>query len=66
MKLKDLRGSAGITQGELAKHIGVSQRSIASYENGTRTPRPAVLMRISDYFGVSVDSLLRNQDGTCQ
>lgn len=66
MHLKELRKARNMTQSQLAKVAKVSQRSIANYEDGTRTPRLAVLMRISDYFGVSVDYLLRNQDGTCQ
>jgi transcriptional regulator with XRE-family HTH domain len=38
-KLKSLRKKAGLTQGELAKQIGISDRALLSYEKGVSYPR---------------------------
>lgn len=42
-----IRRSAGLTQQELADLSGVAQPNIAAYENGTRTPSPAMLERLA-------------------
>lgn len=46
----DIRGerlAAGLSQSELARAANVSQPNLSAYENGRRTPSPAVLVRIS-------------------
>ena len=63
-KLKELRKSKKITQEELAEIIGVERSSIGKYESPTKpiTPSPDVLLRIANYFGVSTDYLLGNEE----
>ena len=57
--LKKLRLAKNLSQGELAKAIGVSKSSIGMYEQGCRIPKAdATLQRIASYFDVSVDYLL--------
>lgn len=56
--LKNLRLEKNITQKDLAKHLGVSDRSVGYYETGQRTPPPDILEKIADYFNVTVDFLL--------
>ena len=56
-RLKFLRKQRKITQEELAKSINVERSSVGKYETGT-TPSMEILVRISNYFGVSVDFLL--------
>lgn len=56
--LKHLREERKITQKELAKYLGVSDRSVGYYENGKRTPPPDMLEKIADFYNVSVDYLL--------
>lgn len=56
--LKNLRLEKNITQKDLAKHLGVTDRSVGYYETGQRTPPPDILEKIADYFNVSVDYLL--------
>ena len=41
--------------------LGISQGSITHWKNG-KVPRHETLLRIADYFGVSVDYLLGNTD----
>lgn len=56
--LKNLRTEKNITQKDLAKYLGVSDRSVGYYETGKRTPPPDIIKKIADYFNVSVDYLL--------
>lgn len=56
--LKQLRITKGLTQNELAKILDVSKSNISKYEAGSVEPNMSVLIRISEYFEVSVDYLL--------
>ena len=60
-EFKRLRKEKGITQGELAKILGVSRSTIGNYEQGIREPDFEMLEKISDYFNVSMSTLLDNQ-----
>lgn len=46
----------------LSKNIGVSQSTIANWLNGVSTPNFTKLLKIADYFHVSVDYLLGRTD----
>jgi transcriptional regulator with XRE-family HTH domain len=48
----------GISQNELAKSIGVSRGNISDWKSGRKNPTTDVLVKIADYFDVSVDFLL--------
>lgn len=52
--LKALRTAQGLSQRALADFVKVSQQ----YENRDTEPDIAVLTRIADYFGVSIDYLV--------
>ena len=54
-QLRALRGER--TQGEVSEKIGVTKSAYAMYEQDRRVPRDEVKVRISNYFGVSVQSL---------
>lgn len=56
--LKQLRNAKGLTQNELAKILDVSKSNISKYEAGSVEPNMSVLIRISEYFEVSLDCLL--------
>lgn len=56
--LKKLRLEAGTTQQQLADYIMVSQQSVNKYENHDVEPDIDILIKIADYFGVSVDYLV--------
>lgn len=64
-KLKQLRKSRGLTQEEAADIFGVSISSYQKYERdkGCVTPSLDVLIRIADYYKVSVDFLLGRENG---
>lgn len=58
MRLKELRKSKGVSQMRLAIELNMTQNTISRYETGEREPGIAELIRIADYFHVSVDYLL--------
>lgn len=59
--LKTLRKTKKITQEQLAEIIGVERSSIAKYESTNTIPSIDVLLKISNYFNVSLDYLLENK-----
>ena len=58
MRLKELRKSKGISQLKLALDLNSNQNTISRYETGEREPGINELIKIADYFNVSVDYLL--------
>ena len=62
MRLKELRKKRQISQLKLAIDLNMNQNSISRYETGEREPSISDLIRIADYFGVSVDYLLGRTD----
>ena len=62
MRLKALRTSRHITQLKLAMDLNMSQNTISRYETGEREPGLAELVKIADYFSVSIDYLLERTD----
>ena len=58
MRIKELRKARNITQLKMAMDLNMSQNTISRYENGEREPGLEELVRIADYFDVSVDYLL--------
>lgn len=62
MRLKELRQSRGVSQLKLAMDLSMNQNSISRYETGVREADYATLIRIADYFDVSIDYLLERTD----
>lgn len=58
MRLKQLREAKGISQMKLALDLSINQNSISRYENGVREADYKTLIKLADYFDVSVDYLL--------
>ncbi len=52
-KIRALRQDRKLTQQELAKLVGVTDKAVSTWENGTKTPRMGVIEKLADYFGVS-------------
>ncbi len=63
-RLKQIRETAGLTQEQFAKELGVSRGTISYYEKGERTPDIEFLDSLYDYFQCTVpfDFLLGNTD----
>lgn len=62
MRLKELRKESNKTQKELADYLNIKQNTYSQYENGQRQVPIEVLLRLADYFEVSVDYLLGRTD----
>ena len=52
-----IRREKGMSQGQLAKAVGVSQGLISTYETGANTPGPEVLQAIANALGVQVSDI---------
>ena len=61
MKLRELRKEKGISLKKLGAYIGVSESTMSLYENGKRQPDNETLLKLADFFGVTVDYLLRGE-----
>ena len=53
-----LRKELKLTQYQLAEKLGFSRGQIGNYEQGTREPDQETLLKISNFFDVSLDYLL--------
>lgn len=51
-RLGQLRAERNLTQDQLAEIAGVSRVSYTRYENGTRTPKTAPLLKMAEFFDV--------------
>jgi len=61
-KLYKLRKNSGLSQEQLAEQLNVSRQAISKWESGTAVPESEKLITISNYFGVSVDYLLKDEE----
>lgn len=57
-RLRNLREDSNLTQTELANIFKVTPPSISQYEKDVRSPDYSLLIKIADFFNVSVDYLL--------
>jgi len=57
-RLKELREEKKLTRDELAGRLNVSYSAVSKYETNVRFPDKGTLIRLSDFFDVSVDYLL--------
>lgn len=58
IRLKDLREDNDLTQEELSKKLNITRSALANYETGLREPSVELLIKIADYFNVTLDYLL--------
>lgn len=61
-RIKDLRKSKNLSQKELADILFVNQTAVSQWEREVTTPTKETLIKLSDFFGVSVDYLLGRED----
>lgn len=62
MRLQALRKKRGMSQIRLAIDLDLNQNSISRYESGEREADYKTLIKIADYFNVSIDYLLERTD----
>lgn len=61
-RLKGLRKEKRFTQREMGERLGITLRAYQSYEYGTRYPEFPGLIKLADFFDVSLDYLVGRSD----
>jgi putative transcriptional regulator len=61
-QLKKLRSNLGLTQAQLAQHVGVSRTSIVSIETGRFIPTIETALRISKALNVPINQIFWLKD----
>lgn len=57
-RLKLLRSEKGLTLQETADALGMPKTTYAHYEDGSNEPKISVLIKLSIYYGISVDWII--------
>lgn len=60
--IRSLRIDNGYTQAQIAEYLNVKQNTYSQYEIGTLNYPIDVLMKLADFYNVSVDYLLGRTD----
>ena len=60
--LKEVRRKKGYNQLKVAMELSISREALSHYENGKRSPDVDMLMRMSNYFNVSIDYLITGKE----
>ncbi len=63
-RIAHLRKEKGLTQEELAGHMGISPQAVSKWENDQTCPDISALPRLSKLLGVTVDELLEGKSET--
>ena len=56
-RIQDLRTDADMSQKQLSEILHISQRSYSHYETGSRNIPVEMLIRLANYYDISVDYL---------
>ncbi len=62
LKLKKLREKMGLTQIQISEKIDIPSFTYSRYERGNREPNYATLKRIANFYDVTIDYLLSNNE----
>lgn len=62
LRLKELRKNNKITQKQIANAVELSERNYQYLEYGTIKPSYDTLLKLADYFNVSIDYLVGRTD----
>jgi transcriptional regulator with XRE-family HTH domain len=61
-KLRTLRETHGYMQKDVAAKLKIASNTISGYERGLRYPDSKTLKEIANYYGVTMDFLLSNEE----
>ena len=61
-EIQDLRTDADMSQKQLSEILHISQRSYSHYETGSRNIPVEMLIRLANYYDISVDYLVGRTD----
>ena len=58
--LRSLREAKKLSQFQLGKLVGVSDKAVSKWENGYSKPKNSAILKLSEVLSVSAEQLLRN------
>ena len=61
-RIRDLREDKDLNQTEVAKMLGMSQTGYSKYETGENDIPTDILIKLADFYDVSIDYLLNRTD----
>ena len=60
--LRQIRRKKKLNQQRAALDLNITREALSHYENGRRDPSLAMLVRMSEYFNVSIDYLITGHE----
>lgn len=60
--LKQIRKEKNLNQQKVAMDLNISREALSHYENGKREPSLNMLVKMSEYFNVSIDFLITGKE----
>lgn len=60
--LREIRKKKGYSQLKVAMDLNITREALSYYENGQRCPNLEMLIKLSDYFHVSIDYLITGEE----
>lgn len=60
--LKQIRKERRLTQLKVAMDLNISREALSHYENSKREPSIDLLIKMSEYFNVSIDFLINGEE----
>ena len=61
-RLRACRKEKGLTQGQVAIYCDITEKAYQNYELSTREPKLGILVRIAEFYQVSLDYLVGRSD----
>ena len=61
-RIRDLREDSDMNQTKVAEYLGMSQTGYSKYETGENDIPTNILIKLADFYDVSVDYLLNRTD----
>lgn len=60
--LREIRKKKKLNQQRVAIDLNITREALSHYENGRRDPSLTMLIRMSEYFDVSIDYLITGHE----
>ena len=60
--LKNIRKKRNLNQQKVAMDLNISREALSYYENGKREPSLLLLVKMSEYFNVSINFLITGKE----
>ena len=57
-RIRNLREDRDLRQIDVAQATGIDQKTLSNYETGKTNPDSYALIKLADYFGVTIDYLV--------